>query len=348
MLQMPQLRKIRSSLSSAGRYAKERANSLCSDSSINEQYIRALRTDSYVRICKIVQDQLGKQSTLKLPSAPSKSRSSHLHLSQNLLSPRQETLTDWIKTLDLHPLIVDYFEDSLETCRVCELLILSVHQTRANNRRIKRAIKLTKKVNDATSNTDHQCRMICEELSAFSQHTNPFYLVSKEKIHIICQAFAMLRQKLKAKHKKTMRRAKLKRIAISIATRLMGCTLGLHKKRTKSVQGYPKMTRQEVLGAQLDEAGRSLFILIKHIDTMSVAAGSLYDKVENMKELANMCVQSGKSEMLKEVVKEFNDRNTCFLEQLEELENLACLCLHDINASRRSIMQKIMAPQQGR
>ncbi|KAI6690845.1 hypothetical protein NL676_027673 [Syzygium grande] len=114
MLQMPQVRKIRSSLLSAGRYAKERANRLCSDSSINEQYRRAHRTESYVRIYDIVQDQLGKQSTLKLSSAPSKSRSSHLHLSQNLLSPRQ--VTEWIKTLDLHPLIVDYFEDSLETC----------------------------------------------------------------------------------------------------------------------------------------------------------------------------------------------------------------------------------------
>ncbi|KAI6690844.1 hypothetical protein NL676_027672 [Syzygium grande] len=140
-----------------------------------------------------------------------------------------------------------------------------------------------------------------------------------------------------------MLRVKLKRIANSVLMGLMGCTLVLHKKRTKLVQGNPKMTRQEVLGAQLDEAARGLFILIKHIDTISVVAGSLYDKVENMKELANMCVQSGKSKMLKEVVKEFNYHNTGFL---EELENLACLCLRDINASRRSIMKEIMVPQQ--
>ncbi|XP_030521778.1 UPF0496 protein At1g20180-like [Rhodamnia argentea] len=324
----------------------ERANSLCSDSSINKEYRRAFRTKSYVEICNIVQDQLGKPSTLKLSPAPSKSRSSYLHLSQNLLSPRQETLTEWIKTLDLHPLIIDYFEYSLEACRMCELLILGVHQTRANNRRIKRAIKLTKKVNDAMSGTDHQCGMICEELSVFSQCRNPFYLVSKEKFHDVHQAFATLLQKLKAKHKKTMRRAKLKRIAISMG--LMGCTVGLHKTRTKPVRGNPKMTRQEVLGAQLDEAAKGLFILIANIGTMSVVAENLYDEVEHMKRLANMCVQSRKSEILKEVVKGFAHHNTSFLEQLEELENHACLCLHDINASRRSIMQEIMVPQQFR
>ncbi|KAF8030374.1 hypothetical protein BT93_E2728 [Corymbia citriodora subsp. variegata] len=330
----------------ARRYPKERANSLCSDSGINKEYGRALRTESYVRIRDIVQDQLGKPSTLKLSSAPSKSQISYLHLSQNLLLPRQETLTEWIKTLDLHPLIIEYFKDSLEACRVCELLILSVHQARANNRWIKRAIKLTKKVSDATSNTDHQCQLICGELSAFSQHMNPFYLVSKEKFHDVCQAFAMLLRKLKAKHKKTIRRAKLKRIAISMG--LMGCTLGLHKKWIKPVQGNPKMTRQEVLGAQLDEAAKGLFTLINYIATMSVAVGSLHDEVEHMKVLANMCVQSGKSEVMKEVVKGFDQHNCYFLEQLEELENQACLCLRNINASRRSIMQEIIVPQQGR
>ncbi|KAF8030371.1 hypothetical protein BT93_E2725 [Corymbia citriodora subsp. variegata] len=339
---MAQLRKIKSSLSSAGRYAKERANSLCSDSSINKEYRRALRTESYVRVCDIVQDQLGKPSTLMLPSALSKSQISYLHLSQNLLSPRQETLIEWIKTLHLHPLIVDYFEDSLEACRVCELIIISVHQTQVNNRWIKRAIKLTKKVNDATSSTDHQCQLICGELSAFSQHMNPFHLVSKDMFRNVRQAFAMLLQKLKAKHKKTIRRAKLKRIAISMG--LMGCTLGLHKKRTKPVEGNLKMTKQEVLGAQLDEAAKGLFTLINYIATMSVVAGSLYDEVEHMKAHANMCVQSGKSEMMKEVVKGLDQRNTYFLEQLEELENQACLCLRDINASRRSIMQEILMP----
>lgn len=59
-------------------------------------------------------------------------------------------------------------------------------------------------------------------------------------------------------------------------------------------------------------------------------------------------MQSGKSDTIKEVVKGFDQRNTYFLEQLEELENLACLCLRDINASRRSIMKEIMVPQQGR
>ncbi|KAI3419835.1 uncharacterized protein J3R85_012940, partial [Psidium guajava] len=293
-----------------------------------------------------LQDQLGKPGTLKLSPAPSKSTSSYLHLSENLLSPRQETLTEWIKTLDLHPLVIDYFEYSLEACRLCELLILSVHQTQANNQWIERAIKLTKKLNDATSSTDHQCWMICEELSAFSEHRNPFDLVSKEKFHGVRQAFAILLQKLKAKHNKTMRRVKLKRIAISMG--LMGCTVGLHKKRTKPVRGNPKMTRQEVLGAQLDEAAKGLFILIAHIDNMSRAAEDLYDEVEHMKKHANMCVQSRKRGILKEVVKGFDHRNTYFLEQLEELENHTCLCLHDINASRRSIMQEIMVPQQGR
>ncbi|KAL3736627.1 hypothetical protein ACJRO7_025554 [Eucalyptus globulus] len=343
---MAQLRRIKSSLSSAGTYAKECTNSLCSDGSIGKEYRRALRTDSCVRVRNIVQDQLGKPSTSKLSSASFKSQISYLHLSQNLLSPRQETLIEWIKTLNLHPLIINYFEDGLEACRVCELLILSVHQTQANNQWIEKAIKLTKKIDDATSSTDHQCRMICEELSAFSQQMNPFCLVSKEKFHDVCQAFAMLLQKLKAMHKKTMRRAKLKRIAMSMG--LMGCTLGLHKKRTKPVQGNPKMTRQEAFGVQFDVAAKGHFTLINYLATMSIVAGSLYDEVEHMKVRANMCVRRGKSDTIKEVVKRFDQRNTYFLEKLEELENLACLCLRDINASRRSIMKEIMVPQQGR
>lgn len=347
---MAQLRRIKSSLSSAGTYGKESTNSLCSDRSIDwsidEEYGKALTTDSYVEVFNIVQDQLGKPSSLKLSSAPLKSQIPYLHLSQNLLSPRQETLIELIKTLNLHPLFVNYFKDGLEACRVCELLILSVHQIRANNQWIEKAIKLTKKIDDATSGTDNQWRMICEELSAFSQQMNPFCLVSKEKFHDVCQAFAMRLRKLKAKHKKTMRRAKLKRIAKSMG--LMGCTLGLQKKRIKPVQGNPKMTRQEVLGVQLDVAAKGHFTLINYMATMSIVAGSLYDEVEHMKVRANMCVQSGKSDTIKEVVKSFDQRNTYFLEQLEELENQACLCLRDINASRRSITKEIMVPQQGR
>ncbi|KAJ0085969.1 hypothetical protein Patl1_09495 [Pistacia atlantica] len=125
-----------------GKSQKERLNSLSSKLNVDEEYTEAFRTKSYVEMWSKAQGQLGRRISIDRSS----SLSIYVKLSEYLLEPQQEALMNMIKSLRFHHLLIDYFEASLEAYNICELLLRSVHQTRANYQKIQRVIKLTKKV----------------------------------------------------------------------------------------------------------------------------------------------------------------------------------------------------------
>lgn len=110
------------------------------------------------------QSQLAARTSFNGLSSTS-SVSFYVHLSEYLLEPQQETLMKMIERLHFHHLLMDYFEASVEAYNVCQLLLRSVHQTRANYRRIQRVMKISENM--------HDCRATFKHLAAFASSKNP-------------------------------------------------------------------------------------------------------------------------------------------------------------------------------
>lgn len=98
----------------------------------------------------------------------------------------------------------------------------------------------------------------------------------------------------------------------------------------------------EGLASKLDVAARGVFIMINDFATMSRIVKRLEDEIEHRRLVADVCVRKGKKEALKEVVREFQMHESCFVEQLEELEKQICLCFLDIDRSKRLLLREMV------
>lgn len=272
-----------------------------------------------------------------------------------------------IERLHFHHLLMDYFEASVEAYNVCQLLLRSVHQTRANYRRIQRVIKISENM--------HDCRATFKHLAAFASSKNPLSIISMVQFRDYHHGKMLLFSSLTSKGKKIRRRAKFNKllkkvgayslvisqtalliallvfvlhsmVGIVAAPGLMVPCLALFKRKlTKLVRRGPKTSLLQKFAAQLDVAAKGVYILVNDFDTISRMVRRLYDEVEHRKDIARMCFRSGNSEILKEVMKEFHMHESSFLEQLKELEDHICLCFLTINRSRRLVLQEIMVHQ---
>ncbi|KAK3016592.1 hypothetical protein RJ639_005865 [Escallonia herrerae] len=326
-----------------GRHGRGRMNTLVNKFNVDEEYMEAFRTKSYIEMCSKVQG----------------------HLSECLLEPPQETLSDLFQRSDLHHLLVDYFKASLEACNTCDSLLQSVYETRANYRIIER-------INDSVSGKDNST--IFRDLAQFALLKNPLSTVTSVQFRDMHDGHYFLLGKLTLKCKNIRRRTKFTRcckkvVGVSLVVSytalmiallvlalhsmvgmlampgLVACTVGLYRKRNKVANGMTMNIKSlERLGAQLDVAAKGIYTLANDFDTMGRLARRLHDEIEHSKVIAGICVRNlGKGEVLKEVVRDFRMHETGFLEQLEELEEHIYLCFLTINRSRRLVLQEIVA-----
>lgn len=335
---------------------------------MNEEYVEAFRTQSYMEMWEKVHGKLGgrRSSSSYLPDL-------YEHLSEYLLEPRQETLEDMLEGMNLHSLLIDFFQASLEASKMCESILQSIHQTRANFQRIKRVIKLSH--GSVADFTDDQCRAIFRELSAYAVLKNPLSNICPTKFRDIHDNYMVLFRNLTSKHRKIKKKARSQRIwkrvagvslvlshsallilllilafnsavGILAAPALIACSLGGVSAKKMKVMGYcgggHKTRLLEKHGEQIDVAARGVYILINDFDTMSRMIRRLHDEVEHRKAAAAVCVKNRKREILKEVVRELHAHESSFLEQIEELEEHIYLCFLTINRSRRLVFQEII------
>ncbi|KAL0360509.1 UNVERIFIED_CONTAM: hypothetical protein Sradi_3735400 [Sesamum radiatum] len=369
---------------SGGHGKEEIVDSSRGEPNVNDEYREAFRTKSYIDICNKVQGQLETRTSHDVqlgqssPSSSSSLSSSPLahppvHLSDNLLEPRQETLTaifETSKTLHDH-FLENYFEISLEAGRICELLLQNVHQVRTNHRAITYVLKLIKRVPDCMNWTNNQQHTVYRNLASFALRRNPFSSMTPEKFHELHDSHVDLLHQLTSKCRKTKRRTKIIRymkralatfvflgcggLAIAVLVLAIHSIVGLlaapglilgvlviKKLRKRAEHDQSSRTWLDGLGAQLDLAARGVYILVNDFDTMSRLVQRLHDEMEHRKFVADICVRKGKNEMLKEVVKEFQMHESWFMEQLEELEKQIYLCFLDINRSRRLVVEQMV------
>ncbi|GFS35992.1 hypothetical protein Acr_00g0043280 [Actinidia rufa] len=233
---------------------KNRVNSLVDDVSVNGEYTKAFRTKSYIEMLSKAQAQLGGKSLGRLGSSLSSLPSSRAHLCNCLLEPPQEIIMDMMKGSSLHPLIIDYFVASFEACKICDVLLHSVHLLHARYTGSPISEILIEPLSQCTPNhtvvsgdlcasrfsshlvlgddrdlgdresvackdyTDAQCRAIFEELASFAMLKKPLLRISQSQFRDMHDNNVRLRRTLKLKWRKVKRRAKLTRYCKKIAT----------------------------------------------------------------------------------------------------------------------------------
>lgn len=104
--------------------------------------------------------------------------------------------------------------------------------------------------------------------------------------------------------------------------------------------------RLERAKARVDAATKGAYIIERDLDTMSQMLRRVHDEVEHGRDVARMVVRNREWVMVREVVKEMEERKGevgfGFEEQLQELEEHVYLCLITINRSRRLVTDEVM------
>ncbi|CAN4094018.1 unnamed protein product [Withania somnifera] len=341
--------KLKSTLRKQRRNGKDGSGSLENKSNVNEEYVEALRTKSYVELYNKVQGQLEDG---KLNDDYKLSSTSPLQFDTNLC---QEALSELPESSQPHPLIANYFDITLEACRICELLLQNVQQTRANYRKIRRAIRLMKTGQDSR----HYCS-VYRELASYASLKNSFSVVNQVQILDTREDHELFLQKLSSQSRKGNRRMKFlkfcKRVfGISVAigyTGVMIALLVLTLHTMVCIVAAPgviacsyKLLKKKLKTdkkEKLDVAAKGVYILINDFDTMSRLVRRLYDEIEHNRSVADICANKKNADMLKEAIRDYSINKDCFMEQLKELEEHVCLCFLTINRSRRMVLQEMV------
>ncbi|GAB2300408.1 hypothetical protein Dimus_034451 [Dionaea muscipula] len=359
--------------------SKEGSNNggLRSTPNVSEEYREVFRTRSYTDIFTKVQAEMGTSTTSRndhrlshMLSSSSSRLPLYIHLSDCLLEPGQDIVLDLINNSDLHQLLLEYFDVSLEAFNACEIILRSIHQSRANYKLLRRAIRGVAAGamdhDQGDDQTDEQAQAaVVQNLTIFASLANPLSIViSRNKLSSIHNRLACLLHQLISRHRRLKRRLKF----IKLCKRAAGITLvisystlvivvlvlGIHSiigLALLSCLGIPRITSMpgnslKRLSLQLDLAAKGVYILTNDLNTMWRLTVKLHDDVEHTKVLADICVRNGQcQQVLKEAMRELNTRENAFLEQLKELEDHVYLCFVTINKSRRLVMEEIMESQ---
>ncbi|XP_073294870.1 UPF0496 protein At1g20180-like [Primulina huaijiensis] len=287
----------------------------------------------------------------------------HVKLSDYFLEPCHKIPTSIQESMNPHS-FSDYFEISLKSCKFCEFLLKNIHQVRINYHEIKSTLKQIRVVPNGSSWTDNEYFKVHEFLTSFASQMNPFSMVKPEEFHELNSCHKLLYQELRSQCNKTKRRNKQTRcIKLVKATfKVVGCgaiAIALIALATHSMTGsmaiiacflcvliIKKMKRRlnktqlERLHAQLDVASKGVYALINDFDTLRQLAMTCDYEMEHMKMLAEISVRKGRNEVFKEVIKELQMQESCFLEHLEEIEKHTYLSILDITRSTSQVMRE--------
>ncbi|KAL8218420.1 hypothetical protein R6Q57_021793 [Mikania cordata] len=339
--------------------SKQSTNRFVNETNVSKEYLDVFRTNSYIDICHKV------QSHISLDNEASSSASCDHYIRQFdiLFEPEIETMANLAKTFGMHSLILDFLNAGLESWRICEKLLQSVHQANTNHHTIKRVIKLAEMVPKSDQHVE-----IYNELALCSSLTNPLSDFSPEKFPKMNDHLKLLLKRLTTNRTRIKKKRKLiiclKKgvgcalvasytvlvvallvlafhgfVGIVTSPGLISCLLGLTKK-VKMAQKGLKTGELKQAGVLLDVAAKGVYTLIKDFDTIGSLAERLYNEVEFERAMARNCVGNLKSDALEEVMREFRVHERRFMERLEELKDHIYLCLLNVNRSRKALEEE--------
>ncbi|KAK9164547.1 hypothetical protein Syun_005449 [Stephania yunnanensis] len=188
---------------------------------VDEEYVKALRTKSFIEIWdKVHGDEKITTALLESKcssSSPSSSFSPYAagaynYISDRLLEPRQCDLSDMFKTSRLHHLLIDFFDSNTEACRMCVLLLRGVARTRSNYNVIRKIIKISRNTASSSSstNTNEQCQFMFTKLAFLPSSKTRFQL---DKLRNQCRSIL---DRLTKTHRRIGRKLKFMRLCNKI------------------------------------------------------------------------------------------------------------------------------------
>ncbi|XP_047306628.1 UPF0496 protein At1g20180-like, partial [Impatiens glandulifera] len=334
-------------------------------SNVNEEYGRAIRTESYL-------DFLLKAQLVKNEGGLSPSH--HSEFCDFFLEPNQETVERVIessvlfKKLGLEQLIVKYFDMSVEASRICSHLLNSID-------RIHSSYGSIENIFSSIQEDCHRDQTITftTQLQSFLVVSDPTFSVAKQEFKRIQDEYMSILSDLNSKRKKIAKRIKiLSRLKkaygiilpvacglLTVATLILAThtaaialvigpvVLCLPMKPLRKKMTWPRSFRLGFLkktANQLDAATRGSYIFNRDFDTMGRLIGRINDEIEHNRTMVKTCLErkdGGKYSF--QVLKELKRGNVGFKEQVEELEEHVYLCLVTINKAR-ALLLKELAP----
>ncbi|KAK9165106.1 hypothetical protein Scep_000297 [Stephania cephalantha] len=192
---------------------------------VDEEYVKALRTKSFIKIWdKVHGDEKITAALLESKCSSSSSSSfspyagAYNYISDRLLEPRQCDLSDMFKTSHLHHLLIDFFDSNTEACRMCVLLLRGVARTRSNYNVIRKIIKISRNTASSSSstNTNEQCQFMFTKLAFFAKLENPLsstVLLQLDKLRNQCRSVL---DRLTKTHRRIGRKLKFMRLCNKI------------------------------------------------------------------------------------------------------------------------------------
>ncbi|KAG1361000.1 putative UPF0496 protein 2 [Cocos nucifera] len=178
---------------------------------------------------------------------------------------------------------------------------------------------------------------MASNLVLFSKLDNPFSGPNPTKFQRTHEAYGLMARRLVSAHGKVMRRPRWMNSACGVIAMVENFVVGAVGEEEGSV-------------AQLDAAARGAFALDRDFDTISRMVRRLHDEVEHGRDVIRLFMEDGDMEggwmMLREVVRELQVSEGCFMDQLAELEEHVYLCfLNIINRARRMVLEEMVVHQ---
>ena len=331
----------------------KKSRNACSSLNVNEEYLCALRTKSYVDF--FTKAQFLVNEPLSPSIAPHR-------FSEILLEPDQETITTILgspilsKNLDLKALLFEYFDISAEASKICTHLLKSIHQIQSHQKFIQKMLDMM----DGNSN-DKTGSMISELHSSVILN-DPSFDSNEQDFGLIRDKYSSLLHHLKSKRKNVARKIKLinmfnkasgvcvtaacglvamAAIVVSVHTltalvmgpAILSLTLKPLKKRILGVWILRNGFLRKV-GKQLDAAAKGTYILNRDFDIMSRLVARLHDEIEHNKMMIRLCLERREDRFSLQVLRELKRSYVGFRKQVEQLEEHVYFCLVTINRAR--------------
>ncbi|THU44251.1 hypothetical protein C4D60_Mb02t05440 [Musa balbisiana] len=358
---------------------------------VNEEYKKTLRTKSFLDMCSKVHQQLrrtvssiasssseddgGSTEEEKLDSSPPSESSPlpYADLPDFLLEPSQESLVAATAATDnrsahlqVHSLLLEFFDVTLQACTACTNLLASINRARVHHRSIRHLLyKLSLACSD-----DNDCTAF-DRLASLVNTENPLQPQNLAHFHSAQSEYTRLMQRLTAAHRRILRRARLIRLtrkttgiltisicSIAVAVALViavhtvigvGVVVAIAPAimttaplAAMSWARAGKARYLEKLGAQVDSAAKGAYIVGRDLDTMSRMVRRVHDEVEHERDVARMVLRDRERQLVREAAREVEGGTAGMAEQLKELEEHVYLCLITINRSRRMVAQEMM------
>uniref|UniRef100_A0A6N2NJ86 Uncharacterized protein n=1 Tax=Salix viminalis TaxID=40686 RepID=A0A6N2NJ86_SALVM len=312
---------------------KEFRNIACKSLNVNEEYLSALRSQSYA-------DFFSKaQSLVNEPSFPSYC---HRKFSEVLLEPRQDSIPAILesaflsKVPELKTLMLDFFDLSAEASNICSHLLKNINQIQSSYQFIRAVLS---SIDDYSPD---KLNLIVSELYSFTVKTNPFSTPNKHDFTLI-------------------NGRNLHDSSLWLDCDFSRCYSSTYSDRTSygppAILSFPlKRVKKKLLslkflrsrflrkvGQQLDLAAKGTYILNRDFDTMSRLVARLHDEVEHDKAMIRFCLERKEDKFSLQMMKELKKSDSGFRKQVEELEEHVYLCLLMINRARALVIEEMTA-----